>query len=70
MESAALPIRATGLGALLRLLVHRVLAALAAVLLELELARRRPLVLCRRVVPLFAVLALERDDGPVSDRHD
>ena len=81
LESAALPIRATGLDSrdggagrlslgLLRLLVVRVLAAARTVLAELELVRRRPLVLVRVVVALLAILALERDRALISTGHD
>src|SRR6266508_6376547 len=67
LETAALAVGATGLScrALLRLLVLHVLAAARAELGERELVLRLLLVLRRRVVPLFAGLALERDDRPV-----
>src|SRR5438876_5632318 len=69
LESAALPIGATGLW-LLRLLVVRVLAAERTVLGELELVRGRPLVLVRRVVAVLADRALELAEHPVSSGHD
>src|SRR3954470_38559 len=50
---------------LLRLLVLRVLAATGAELRQDQLIGHGPLVLRRRVVPLFAHRAFERDDGPV-----
>src|SRR5512133_1810804 len=50
---------------LLRLLVHHVLAAARAVLGARELLLRLLLVLGRRVVPLPASGALERDDGAI-----
>src|SRR6266511_2750987 len=63
LETAALAVGATGLScrALLRLLVLHVLAAARAELGERELVLSLLLVLRRRVVPLFAGLALERD---------
>jgi hypothetical protein len=50
--------------ALLRFLVRLVLAATIAELLELQTARGRLLVLGRRVVPLFALSALQCDNFP------
>ena len=50
---------------LLRLLVIRVLAAARAELRLDQLVGHGPLVLRRRVVPLFADVAFERDDRAV-----
>jgi hypothetical protein len=50
--------------ALLRFLVRLVLAAAVTELLELEAAGGRLLVLRRRVIPLFALSALQRNNFP------
>jgi hypothetical protein len=52
---------------LLRFLVRLVLAAAVTELLELQTARGRLLVLRRRVVPLLALSALQRDNFPHFD---
>src|SRR5262249_33437814 len=49
---------------------QRVLVAPWTELGQLQLVRSGALVLVARVVPLLAVLALERDDHAVSLRHD
>ena len=49
-------------GQLFHFSVHRVFAIVATELLQLELLRRRLLVLGRRVIPTFALGTLERDD--------
>ncbi len=54
--------RPTAIGQLLDLSVHRVLPIMTAELLHLELFRRRLLVLGRRIIPTFALGALEGDD--------
>jgi hypothetical protein len=54
---------------LLGLLVALVLLAARAVLGELELVRRRALVLVRMIVALFADGAFERDEGAISTGH-
>src|SRR6266540_5929096 len=62
LETAALPIRATPLlGSNFPFLVHRVLAAEAAVLRPLELFGVRLLVLGRRVVATLALRARQTD---------
>src|SRR2546430_2560512 len=55
--------------ALFRLPVNRVLPIVTAELLELQLLRHRLLVLRRRIVPTFALGALERDDFSSCARH-
>src|ERR1043166_542026 len=55
--------------ALLGLPVNRVLPIVTAELLQLQLLRHRLLVLRRRVVPTFALGALERDDLSTCARH-
>ena len=49
--------------------MNRVLAIVRAELLQLELLRHRLLVLVRRVVPTFALGALQRDDFSSLARH-
>ena len=55
---------------LLDLSVQRVLALVTAELLQLQLLRHRFLVLGRRVIPTFALGALQRDDLSSLSRHD
>src|SRR3990172_710593 len=74
LESGALPIRATGLCSLasslpsfrLRLgfFMHGVLSAEPAILLQVELVRRVPLVLGRRIVLALAFAASQQNDFP------
>jgi hypothetical protein len=47
---------------LFNLFMRRMLAAPAAELLQLQPIRRRLAVLCRRIVPLFAITALHCND--------
>ena len=64
LESGALSVRATGLYSLssasqslplFRLFMNRMLAAEAAIFLELDLIRRRTLILCCRIIPSLTV---------------
>jgi hypothetical protein len=68
LETAALPIELLAYS-LLGFAMDRALAIVTAELLEFQLLRHRLLVLRRRVVPTFALGALQRDDFSSRTRH-